>query len=229
VVHLRPPAPAIGECKLEFAAELLSCGGDYDGAEKQARGLEERYGEYPMVRATAKEQLGRLAAIRGRLATARGHWRVAMDLWAQMGNAPFYFGVAGSLAEADIHVRRAPVRGLKQINIALARLLIGSIPLLNRPYPALAGLYARAGRPARGRSLMAEYDKSVSPALQRRNELEREGALGELALSRRTCGRRRRKISTAGSERQLVPYLRACGAGAGLRTCGRAGFRDRGL
>src|SRR5881396_3948803 len=95
---------------------------------------------------------------------------------------PAYVGGAIGLATIDVRYRNAPAAGRRKVEQALRRYPLASIPVADRPYLWLAWLYAEAGRPDRGRQLLAEYDAAVPEAFRRREPF-RHGAAAAVAFA----------------------------------------------
>ena len=107
---------------------------------------------------------------------------------------------------------------------ALRRYPLASIHAADRPYTMLAWYYAEAGRPDRGRQLLAEYDAAVPEAFRRREPF-RHGAAAAVALA-------------DGRVQDAINGYRAWYAEANCAVCGlfdlarayeRAGQRDSAL
>ena len=89
---------------------------------------------------------------------------------------------AVDLAWLDVWWRERPADGLRQIELALERYPLDSLPSADRPYLALAGLHARAGKPRDARRFVAQFEETVDPTVQRTREA-RHWAAGEIALA----------------------------------------------
>jgi tetratricopeptide (TPR) repeat protein len=169
---------------VEYVASFLATSsGNYGSAEAHARALKKRHGESLMWRLATTDQLAYLAAVRGRQAEAERHRRDAMQASAESGEAANYIAEAVAVAWPDVWVRHETARALKEVEAALARYPLDSMPPIDRPYLLLAQLYALAGKPGRARALLAEYERAVDPVLRRQLEQDHHGASGELALA----------------------------------------------
>jgi tetratricopeptide (TPR) repeat protein len=80
----------------------------------------------------------------------------------------------------DVNYRERPADALQKVATALARHPLDSIAPTDRPYAALAGLYARAGRVDQARRLMAEYARVIPEGI-RRSSPSRRVAAAEIA------------------------------------------------
>src|SRR5207248_6573673 len=86
------------------------------------------------------------------------------------------------LAIVDVHYRNAPDAARREVEEALRRHPLASMPPADRPYLGLAWLYADAGQPGRARQLLAEYEAAV-PEGVRRGQPFRHGAAAEIAFA----------------------------------------------
>src|SRR5439155_7859498 len=128
---------------------------------------------------------GTLAAVnlvRGRLATAEVQIRQAMTFDEQRGVPGKYLDDAIGIAVMNVHYRNAPDAAQREVEAALRRHPLASIPAQDRPYLGLAWLYARMGRPDRARQLIAEYEAAIPEAV-RRGQPFRHGAAAEIAFA----------------------------------------------
>src|SRR5205823_2886611 len=104
----------------------------------------------------------------GKLAEAA---RTVESFVARAPQSPLTSFLRSSLAEARRDFDSAEVIVQEQAQLAP-----------DRPYLALAWLYAEAGRPERGRQLLAEYEATVPDAFRRREPV-RHGAAAAVALA----------------------------------------------
>ena len=103
------------------------------------------------------------------------------------------------VAHLDVRYRDRPADALAGVKSALERHPLESIQPLDRPYLALAWLYAAAGKPEEGRRLLREYERVV-PAGVRQGQrgqgiaygavLEAEGKRAEAAEAYRDAHQR---------------------------------------
>jgi len=82
----------------------------------------------------------------------------------------------------DVHYRNAPDAARREVEEALRRHPLATIPAEDRSYLGLAWLYADAGHPDRARQLLAEYEAAV-PEGVRRGQPFRYGAAAQIAFA----------------------------------------------
>ena len=154
---------------------------EYDSAEVEARGLEQTTRD-PTWQANAAEGLAALYLVRGRLTAAEAQLRRAMTVDEQRGVPGRYIEDAIGIAIMNVHYRNAPDAARREVEEALRRHPFASIPAEDRPYLALAFLYADAGQPDRARQVLAEYETAV-PEGARRGQPFRHGAAAQIAFA----------------------------------------------
>ncbi|MGH7548169.1 MAG: protein kinase domain-containing protein [Gemmatimonadales bacterium] len=204
-------------------ARLAEARRDFDSAEVHVR-AQAQLGPDLARQAGTAYALSLLGLVRGKLAAAEGHARRAMAVNEQRGLPGSYIGGAVGLALIDVRYRNAPEAGRRRVEEALRRHPLASLPAEDRPYVGLAGFYAEAGRPDRGRQLLAEYDAAVPEAI-RRGQAFRHGAAAAVAFAE-------------GRVRDAIDGYRAWHEEAGCAICGlfelaqayeRSGERDSAL
>src|SRR2546429_3027199 len=129
----------------------------FDSAEVAARALAATTQDLTW-QASAAGTLAAVNLVRGRLATAEVQIRQAMTFDEQRGVPGKYLDDAIGIAVMNVHYRNAPDAAQREVEAALRRHPLASIPAQDRPYLGLAWLYADAGRPERARQLIAEYE-----------------------------------------------------------------------
>ena len=77
----------------------------------------------------------------------------------------------------------AAARAIAGVRDALAHHPLSSMPVADRPYLNVAGLYARAGRLSEAQQLFAEYERVVPEGL-RRGQPGRHGVAAEIAMAK---------------------------------------------
>jgi tetratricopeptide (TPR) repeat protein len=154
---------------------------EYDSAEVETQGLAQS-AQDPTWQAGAVGALAALYLVRGRLAAAEVQLRRAMALDEQRGVPGKYLEDAIGLAIIDVHYHKAPDAARREVEEALRRHPLASIPAEDRPYLSLAFLYADAGRPDRARQLVAEYE-AVVPEGARRGQPFRHGVTAHIAFA----------------------------------------------
>jgi tetratricopeptide (TPR) repeat protein len=168
---------------LGFAsANLAFSRGDYDEAAAQVRDLRDRN---PANLALRSETVGWLAAFAqhaGRIAEAERHLRDQMRANEERRLPGASLHGAIDLAWLDVWSRERPADGLREIEQALERQPLDSLPPADRPYLGLARLYARADQPEDARRFASEYEEAVDPAIQK-TDADRHWAAGEIALA----------------------------------------------
>jgi tetratricopeptide (TPR) repeat protein len=85
------------------------------------------------------------------------------------------------LAYLDLRYRRSATAALGTMNAALVRFPLAKIPESDRPYDAVARLYADAGQPARALALMAESARTRL-GRQRADGADRRWTNGAVAM-----------------------------------------------
>jgi len=164
-----------------LSAILASAQRQYDSAEAETRALMQSSPD-PTWHASGTSALGALDLVRGRLAAAEAQFRQAMAVEEQRGVPGKYLDDAIAIAVMDVHYRNAPDAGRREVEEALRRHPLASIPAEDRPYLDLAWLYADAGHPDRARQLLAEYEATV-PEGVRRGQPFRYGAAAQIAFA----------------------------------------------
>src|SRR5256884_5775165 len=132
----------------------------FDSAEVAARALAATTQDLTW-QASAAGTLAAVNLVRGRLATAEVQIRQARTFDEQRGVPGKYLEDAIGIAVMTVHYRNAPDAAQREVEAALRRHPLASIPAQDRPYLGLAWLYADAGRPERARQLIAEYETAV--------------------------------------------------------------------
>ncbi|HYL21944.1 MAG TPA: protein kinase [Gemmatimonadales bacterium] len=123
-----------------------------------------------------------LDEVRGKLGVAQADQRQAFAAAERRGLPGSYLSYAVQEAFAEMRYRGAAAPAVAAVDAALKRHPLASMPALDRPYLLLAAFYAEAGQPARGRALMAEWERET-PEAQRRGQSGRHGAEGLIAYA----------------------------------------------
>src|SRR5207247_8090251 len=153
----------------------------YDSAEVEIQALAQTTRDLTW-QAGAAGTLAALNLVQGKLTVAEGQFRREMTLNEQRGVPGKYLEDAMGLAVIDLHYHNAPEAARRQVEAALQRHPLASIPAQDRPYLGLAWVYAHMARPDRARQFLAEYEAAVPEAV-RRNEPFRHGAAAEIAFA----------------------------------------------
>src|SRR5881396_1202601 len=204
-------------------AALFTARRDFDSAAAVSRALAQRAPDL-VWRELAAYSLSQISLVQGKLADAEAYARKAMAVSEQRGLPAAYVGGAIGLATIDVRYRNAPAAGRRKVEQALRRYPLASIPVADRPYLWLAWLYAEAGRPDRGRQLLAEYDVAVPEAFRRREPF-RHGAAAAVAFAE---GRTRDAIQEYRAWYEEAACA-ACGLFGLARAYDQAGERDSAL
>jgi eukaryotic-like serine/threonine-protein kinase len=137
-------------------------------------------------RSLATRRLSRLAIVHGRLTEGARYSADAraQDLARGAPDPPLSTEIEA--ARTDIWFRDQAVRGGQEMDAALARTPLRTIPDPERLYFDVATVYALAGRPDRAHAVLAQYTADThDSALMRDNEPQRHDALAEIALAER--------------------------------------------
>ena len=153
----------------------------YDSAEVAARALAETSRD-PTWQSSAAGALAAINLVRGKLGASEAQARRAMVFDEQRGVPGNSINDAIVIAVMDVHYRNAPDAAQREVEAALRRHPLASIPAQDRPYLGLAWLYADAGHPDRARQFLAEYEATV-PEGVRRGQPFRFGAAAQIALA----------------------------------------------
>jgi len=172
-----PGNPMVGFTR----AFLASARREYDSAEAETRALAQTARD-PTWQASTAGALAAINLVRGKLAVAEAQFRRAMALDEQRGVPGKYIEDAIGIAIMDVHYRKAPDAGRREVEEALRRHPLASIPAEDRPYLALAFMYADVGRPDRARQVLAEFEATV-PEAARRGQPSRYGVAAHIAFA----------------------------------------------
>jgi len=165
---------------LVLRAGLASARRDFDSSEIYVRRLAQTP-EVGFQEGAALSLMG-LDEVRGKLGAAQADQRQAFAAAERRGLPGSYVSYAVQEAFAEMRYRGAAAPALASVDGALKRHPLASIPALDRPYLLLAAFYAEAGQPARGRALLAEWERETPEALQR-GQAGRHGAEGLIAYA----------------------------------------------
>ncbi|MEO7986458.1 MAG: hypothetical protein ABI766_07980, partial [Gemmatimonadales bacterium] len=127
------------------------------------------------------QELARLREEAGKLGDARRyHEEVITDLDAR-GAAGQSLEETAQLAAMDLRYGTPPQQVLDRVVAAVKRHPLASMDLYDRPYSALAYVYARAGRPDLAKQEMGEYERLVPEGERRANAIQlfASGAIAE--------------------------------------------------
>src|SRR5436305_1153160 len=153
----------------------------YDSAEVTPRSLAETSRD-PTWQSGAVGTLAAINLVRGRLGAAEAQLRRAMLFDEQRGVPGRSIDDAIMIAVMDVHYHNSPDAARREVEEALRRHPLATIPAEDRSYLGLAWLYADAGHPDRARQLLAEYEATV-PEGVRRGQPFRYGAAAQIAFA----------------------------------------------
>jgi serine/threonine-protein kinase len=162
-------------------AFLASAQREYDSAEVVTRALAQSAPD-PTWQASAAGAMAAITLVRGKLAPAEAQLRRSMAVQEQRGVPGKYIEDAIAIAIMDVHYHHAPDAARREVEEALRRHPLASMPAQDRPYLALGFLYADAGRPDRARQILAEYEAAV-PEGVRRGQPSRYGVAAHIAFA----------------------------------------------
>jgi DNA-binding SARP family transcriptional activator/tetratricopeptide (TPR) repeat protein/TolB-like protein len=178
----------VGLTSFHFAAAR----GHYAAAEAHTRAESIAHRGDLMREATLAWRAANLAAARGRLRDAERYATEAGELRFRRGLSGEPLQQALHLAHLELSVGRSATQALARAERLLESHPLASTPLRDRPLLDLAALHARAGNPARARTLKLEWEAAV-PMQQRYDRLRKPGpmlwgtplawVLGEIALA----------------------------------------------
>src|SRR5688572_22952775 len=146
---------------LEARAQLASGRRRYDEAERHARQLLTTHGSNPMHRTWATWLLQDVAAVQGRLTESAEFTRQTLAAADERGVAGEAHFLDLLIAHRTLHVRGDAVGAQRELDGALARRPLESVPLLDRRYPAIAIMHAKLGKPDRARAVLEQYLRDV--------------------------------------------------------------------
>jgi tetratricopeptide (TPR) repeat protein len=182
---------------------------NYDAAEQLGDSLMSEQRGTVFWEALALEWMGSLAAMQGRVGTARRRWDRALSVTGGRGLAGQYLFRAARQAVVEMMLLDDPVIGRRLLDDALSRYPLESLSPLDRPYTRLALAYAAANESERAKTLLTEYDATADADHSVAEERWRYGANGVIALAE---GR---------TEDAIAELL----AGSGIRPAGSRGLR----
>jgi len=137
----------------------------------------------PRLRVTGSHDMADLERLQGRFQAAERLLSDARRLDGAVGqaNPPIVDSIA--LAFEDAWFRGQSERATRRLDDAVARYPLKNIPLVDRPYFALASAYAVAGQPARAREILRDFEAAADTSLRRAWDPRVQATLGEIALA----------------------------------------------
>jgi tetratricopeptide (TPR) repeat protein len=142
---------------------MIAIGGRrFDSAEAAMASLAARH--VPALDALVAQFRLKLAAVEGKTSGMEAALRDGEARARDGREVAEYLRDVAQAAVYDVEVRSKPQEGLARVDRALAEFPLSQLEPFDRPYAELAEFYARAGRPAQARQMLAEFDKEV-PAI----------------------------------------------------------------
>jgi tetratricopeptide (TPR) repeat protein len=138
------------------AISLAASRRDWDAAEREASARVAASAGDTTQRLSGIETLASIRMTQGRLSDAERDLRRVVGSLTGRGDARRALTAAVRLAYLELRYRRSPSAALGTMNAALRRYPLARIPESERPYDAIARLFADAGQPARAQGLIAE-------------------------------------------------------------------------
>lgn len=148
---------------LDAAGRIAVARWDHDTAERSFGALRDSFPGDVFAARTGRLLLSDIAATRGRLVEALAQQRELIAIEERGGRPNDALMAAIQAAALEAHVRQKPEEAAAMADEALQRYPLADMNPYERPYAALAMLYADAGRPDRAREILAEYDTAVPP------------------------------------------------------------------
>ncbi len=180
----------LGNALGEDSPHYARFNGDYHagrGNWQQAREIGRRILETHRAsfwQAGASFALAGVAGQQGRISDAEQHFQRFVNINEADGRATAVLFAEMQRALLRLKLRDDRAGATRLLDEALERHPLAEMPPSNRPYSALAEIYADAGRVERAKALMAEHEQAVPESL-RRGDLGRYGAEGAIALAER--------------------------------------------
>ncbi len=163
-------------------AGLDAARGDYSRAEERFARIGEVHRTSLAMRSLSLGGLASLAQMSGRIGLAEERFREAMAISEQQGDPGGYLENASEVAWQHLRFRNRPAAALEVVEDALERFPLDAIEPTDRPYSALAYLFAAAGRVDAAKALMREYAGEVDEAV-RRGDLVTDFAVAQIAVA----------------------------------------------
>ncbi len=167
--------------RFQMGYRIAFAKGDYPKALGWADSLGQS--DQPDFQLNSRGQKANVLTVTGHLAGAAREWRAGMELARSRGWRDRYINQAVALFDLDASGRDRPESARRGMDSVLTREPIDSLPAANRPYLALARLYARAGDPNRAERYYQTWEREI-PQIVRDGEIQRFGVQGLIALAR---------------------------------------------
>lgn len=163
-------------------ASLAVIDRDYAASERHLQDLLRVAQPSPSLQTLTLQMLASASERSGKLAEAGQRIREQMAIQEARGVPQEYVSAAAGLADLEITYRNRPAEALRIISDALAKHPLDSIPVLDRPLPRLAEIYARAGNVDAAKRLMRQFELEMPEGI-RRGMWWRHWAEGDIALA----------------------------------------------
>jgi eukaryotic-like serine/threonine-protein kinase len=135
-------------------------------------------------RAIGAYTLADLASTHGQLVASARYLATAQREDSIRGIPPRALFDSIAVAQQDAWFRNRPQRAVERLERAERVAPMERVPLVNRPYVELAIAFARAARPDRARSILAQMDAAYrDTSLRRASAPDRHRVLAEIALA----------------------------------------------
>ena len=146
---------------LMMQAQLRSAQGEYAGADSILQGILKTRSETAYQLAVITDRVN-IALTQGRLAEAEGWTDAAVTAARQRGDTSLVYGITIGKAIIDHTERPKPKGDLSGVEALLREYPLDSMPVDDRPYGALARVYAVAGQPDAAQRYLA-LDQKFQP------------------------------------------------------------------
>ena len=177
----RSPAPVIARRNVSYAK------GEYDQFVAISESLATARANDASTLITVNNGLAQIARLRGQLAQSLRVAAENTDRAVAAGNPQAQLNSALNGPEFDVWFRGDKARSLKGVEAALRAHPLDKISAIQRPYPRLVELYARAGRPDLAKAMLQEDESSGSATARDpvQRVIARNTGLGHIAVAER--------------------------------------------
>ena len=149
--------------------------GDEEAARSQISALADQFATQAEVVAFARQTLGRLELVHGRMRAAEALFSEAVELDRERGDAGAALEHSLEKAAFLLITAKDTAAALRELERALTETPMDRLPVMDRPWVWAASIAARAGDASLARSLIDRRDAEVSPRfleIERRYEHE---------------------------------------------------------
>ena len=155
---------------------------DWETAEREARRRVAPSADDTLSASDGIETLAGIVMTQGRLNEATQTLRRVLALGTTNGSGRRYLMAARRIAYLELRYRHSPTAAVATMTAALNRVPLSKLSESERPYDAIARLYADAGQPERARELVAQAGRTRL-ASQRGIDPDRRWTLGAIAMA----------------------------------------------